>query len=225
MALSTTRATGDQLSAADMNLISGLLNAFATPGIMQDFFGLDSQVPNGFLGCSGKTIGDGSSGATARANADQQALFAALWTTSATAGTLTIQNSSGTPVSAGASAAADWAAHRRITLPDCRGRATVGKDDIGGGARAGVVANAQAILAGGSEGEENHTLSVTEIPSHTHNYGVYGPNASSVHASGANNSTLLGTLTTDGGTGGGQSHNNMQPSVFVTKMIFTGVTW
>jgi len=59
------------------------------------------------------TIGDSSSGATNRANADTQALFTLLWSLPA----CTISGGKG------ASAAADYAAHKAITLPKVLGRA------------------------------------------------------------------------------------------------------
>jgi hypothetical protein len=73
-----------------------------------------------WLVCDGGTIGDVSSGATERANADMQALFSFLWTNSANA-ELHIQTSAGAPTTRGASAAADFGANKRMPIPDCRG--------------------------------------------------------------------------------------------------------
>ena len=79
----------------------------------------------------GKTIGDASSGGTARANADTIDLFTLLWDNLADADA---------PVSGGrgASAVADYGLHKTITLPDARGLALSGagtngtmKDDSG----------------------------------------------------------------------------------------------
>lgn len=76
-----------------------------------------STVTRGrWLLLDGKTIGDASSSATGRANADTETLFTLLWTNCANAEC---------PVSGGrgASAAADFAAHKTLTLPDARGLA------------------------------------------------------------------------------------------------------
>jgi hypothetical protein len=76
---------------------------------------------------NGRTIGSAGSGATERANADTAALFADLWNNYANVVC---------PVSGGrgASAAADYAASKTIGLPDLRGRAAVGLDDMGNSA-------------------------------------------------------------------------------------------
>ena len=78
-----------------------------------------STLPSGWLWLDARTIGDASSSATARANADTQALFVALWNSMA---------DTEAPVSSerGANAAADFAAHRRLTLPDARDRVIAG---------------------------------------------------------------------------------------------------
>lgn len=74
--------------------------------------------PPDALECDGLTIGDGSSGATARANADTWRLFEILWDVGNTNGTLSIYTSAGAGSTYGADAATDWAAHKRIALPD-----------------------------------------------------------------------------------------------------------
>lgn len=71
----------------------------------------------GWLEINGGTVGDASSGASERANADTVALFTYLWALSP----LQLYTSAGAVVARGASAAADFAAHRKIALPDMRG--------------------------------------------------------------------------------------------------------
>lgn len=106
----------------------------------------------GWLFCHGGTIGNAASAATARANADTEPLFTLLWAT---------LPDSIAPVSGGrgGSAAADFAAGKRITLPDLRGRALVGA-----GAGPGLTARA----LGATFGTETHTLTITELPEHNH---------------------------------------------------------
>lgn len=72
-----------------------------------------------------RTIGSATSGATARANADTSALFTLLW--GALANTdLPIQDSTGAPSTRGASAAADFAANKRLPLPSFAGLTKIG---------------------------------------------------------------------------------------------------
>ena len=75
---------------------------------------LKTAADAGWVMMNDGTIGDASSGATTRANADTQALFTLLWTN--------VSNTN-CPVSGGrgASAAADFAAHKTIALPKMLG--------------------------------------------------------------------------------------------------------
>lgn len=86
-------------------------------GVVMLFDG--KTAPSGWLISNGSTIGSASSGATLRANADVEALFTHLWTTYDNT-ELVIQNSSGTGTTRGASAAADFAANKRMPTHDLR---------------------------------------------------------------------------------------------------------
>jgi hypothetical protein len=119
----------------------------------------------GWVRDNGRTIGSASSGAAERANADCQALFTFLW-----------QNFSDTlcPVlgGRGASASADWAADKQITLPDKRGYVAGGVDDMGNAA-AGRLSGAPIIAggvttAGSLIGENTHVQTQPELAQHTH---------------------------------------------------------
>lgn len=68
------------------------------------------------------SIGNGSSGATTRANVDTEALFTLLWNNIADAW-CPVYDSSGSKVARGANAAADFAANRRLRLSRVLGRA------------------------------------------------------------------------------------------------------
>ena len=92
-------------------------------------FGLYSSAPAGWVKMNGGTIGNASSGAT-RANADTSALFAVLWALNATDSP--ILTSAGAGSTRGASAAADFAANKRLTVPDARGEFLRGWDDSRG---------------------------------------------------------------------------------------------
>lgn len=99
------------------------------------------------MGSAG-SIGDGSSSATIRANADCEDLFLFIysWFVDVNA-----------PVSGGrgASAAADWAAHKRITLPDMWGRAV-------GLAGAGSGLTSRTFYT--KTGTETHTITRANLP-------------------------------------------------------------
>lgn len=85
----------------------------------------------GWIVRDGGTIGDASSGASNRANADTLALYSVLWALDATA--FPIFTSSGSSSTRGASAAADFAAHKRIQLMDARGGVDRGVNLTGSG--------------------------------------------------------------------------------------------
>lgn len=119
-----------------------------------------SSSVSGYRLCDGaSTIGDASSGADVSA-VYTQALFQHLWDT---------YSNTICPVSGGrgASATADFAAHKRITMPDLRGRAIFGKDNMGGSA-ASRITNALSSIAGdtvgSTGGSQTKTLSEAELP-------------------------------------------------------------
>lgn len=142
--------------------------AFKTSDVVETF---DSTLPDGWLWLDGKTIGSAASGATARANADTQNLFTSLWN-SIPAAALPIYTSAGTPTTRGISAAADFAANKRLSIPDKRGRVAAGADNMGG-TNANRLTNATAqgvdgAILGAGGGEQAHTPTLSEMVNHTH---------------------------------------------------------
>jgi microcystin-dependent protein len=121
---------------------------------------------SGWLLLGGGTIGDASSGGTIRANADTLPLFTLLWSNYADA-ELPIYTSAGGASTRGASAAVDFAAHKRLSLPDPRGSGLVpyksGDADFG--------------TLGKKGGAKTHALAVAELPAHHHS--VDPPNTTS----------------------------------------------
>lgn len=126
-------------------------------------FHTGSTAPYDWVEENGGTIGNAASGATTRANADTAALFAHLWNTYSNS-VLIIQDSSGSPTTRGASAAADFAANKRMPLFDMRGEFARGWDNSRG------VDSGRAL--GSAQGSENlshdHTGSTSSTGSHTH---------------------------------------------------------
>jgi len=192
----------------------GALNAWATGDIKST---MSDTLPSGWLWCNAKTIGNGSSGATARANADTSALFTLLWN-----GT----SNTDCPVSGGrgASAAADFAANKTIGLPDMRGRVMAGHDVLHNTAASRLTYSSAGDVPGNtlgaSGGEQTHALSVAEIPAHQHHLdmgaiapGIYTSRGTFGDGTGANTSNLTEL------EGGGGAHRNVQPTIVVNVMI------
>ena len=90
----------------------------------------------------------------------------------------------------------------------CNGNnGTVNKDG-----RVGIAYGATHNVIGQTGGSATHTLTINEIPSHTHAVAEYAGNVTgSGHITGSTNTGLQGTST--GARGGGLSHNNMQPYI------------
>lgn len=121
--------TETDLNTAEASIVT-LLAASAAGAHTGDIkFGLYSSAPTGWVKMNGGTIGNASSGAT-RANADTAALFALLWALNATDSP--ILTSAGAGSTRGADAATDYAANKRLTVPDFRGEFIRGLDDSRG---------------------------------------------------------------------------------------------
>jgi len=120
---SLANTTETDLNTAEATLATLSANYVHTGDIK---FGLYSSAPSGWVKMNGGTIGNASSGAT-RANADTAALFALLWALNATDSP--ILTSAGAGSTRGADAATDFAANKRLTVPDARAMFLRGLDD------------------------------------------------------------------------------------------------
>lgn len=114
--------------------------------------------------------------------------------------------------------------HWTYNIPDLRGRGFVGMDAMILGQSANRVTDASADVVGGTMGEETHTLTASELASHTHEaYGTTGGVPIYVNGYGYFwSSPLRDTYAApynQGGGGGDAAHNNMQPSMFGNWII------
>lgn len=188
-------------------------------------------LASGWVFADGRSIGNAASGATGRANADTFALFELLWTDYPYAGVtatpangeLQVQTSAGVNVARGVSAAADFAANRRIVTPDARDRALIGWGAMGGAAAGRLTGQPEGIngtLLGANGGLESNTLTVPQIPPHTHIYRTGSGEATvlSGRAANAQNPTVAQVLSTES-AGGGLPHNNVQPGITINVWI------
>lgn len=123
-----------------------------------------------------------------------------------------------------------------FNLPDCRGRLTAGKDDMGG-----VSANRLTNAAtGGVDGDglgntgglETDTLTTAKIPAHRHDLlssniattsqiTYLGATRGLIGATAGNNGYVTDSLDGPfvGNTGSGDPHNNVQPTIILNKII------
>jgi hypothetical protein len=227
-----TPAPGDNdtsiaTTAFVQNVVSAATSGFSTGDAKLT---LKTIADAGWVMMNDGTIGDASSGATARASADTQALFITLWTNIPDALCPVL------PGGRGVSAVNDFTAHKTLKLPLALGRALAVA-----GAGAGLTAHALGSVAG----EETHTLTASEQAS----MGVGGSMSGSGSAGSAVTSvdTTGGSAQTAGGepvgtinsvtphanalpvsvsgsisgtaSGGGQPHNNIAPTSFWNVMV------
>lgn len=187
-ATATDALTKGQFDAAIASLVTpiGTIGHFAR-----------SEAPAGWVKANGGTIGSPTSAATTRANADTEALFTLLWTQFDNT-LLPIQTSAGVASTRGGSASADFAANKRLTIPDQRGEFVRGWDD-GRGVDAG-----RAL--GSAQADENkshtHTATAESAGAHTHQFDGGMPNGG--NTSGSGNIESRATLTT--GSAGAHTH-------------------
>lgn len=100
-------------------ILNQINSGYSTGDIKVSFYPTAQQ---GWILLDGRTIGSAGSGSVLT-GVTYQPLFDILWTYALNSD---LQNSAGSSTTKGASAAADWAANKRLILPDARGRVLVG---------------------------------------------------------------------------------------------------
>jgi microcystin-dependent protein len=170
---------------------------------------------SGFVRENGLTIGNGSSGATERANADTQALFIYLYGTDPNL-----------VVSGGRTGNAlnDYNANKTIAMPDMRGRMPIGLDDMGNSAagRFGTAAftAGSATVIGSTIGSTQITLARSDLPNVAPTFsGAVTP------LSQGNILQFSGTFVSNIANTGGLAHgfNNADPSQITPSVIPQGI--
>lgn len=109
-----------------------------------------------------------------------------------------------------------------FNLPDLRGRAVAGKDNMGGTSAnrlTGLSGGVDGDVLGGTGGLETHTLTIAQMPAHTHTTANILTTAGSGRLQ-TGSSWSAQTLTSNS-TGGDGAHNNVQPTIILNYIIKT----
>jgi hypothetical protein len=149
---------------------------------------LDKDPLAGWVRINGLTIGNTSSGATERANADTQSLYVYIWTKfSQPSGNVICPVVGGL----GANALADFNANKPITLEDGRSATLFAVDDMGNSARGGFVGmpfvNGNATTGGSRGGTNSTTLALSQLPG-----GITSAGTNLISVSGSNSFSASG---------------------------------
>lgn len=142
----------DDLHPVPLQQVQALIAAARTVPSGTVIAAMRATIPAGWLPLTGGTIGGAASGGTARANADTWPLFEEVWAASSNV-VLPIQTSAGAGTARGASAAADFAANKRLPLPNVRD----------GDALLAAVTSGVCGLSIGEVISHNHAFTATQI--------------------------------------------------------------
>lgn len=168
-----------------------------------------TSPPTGWLLMNGETFGSAASSATNKSD-DYETLFTLLWNQMADAQAAVVSGR-------GASAAADWAANKAITMVDARGRVIAGEEASATNLTSAVSGIDGSVLGvtGGDESAQDHTHSGSNTVVHTLGGATSG-------GSGATTPSALPYTTgnPDGSKHGGNAAN-VQPTIVLTWIMKT----
>jgi microcystin-dependent protein len=203
------KQVGDDGFVTRSRLAAEVLSALIPTGTTLDFVG--TTAPTGFvMGTGGRTICSAASGSgpnVERANDDTLALYTLLWNSYANA-QLPIQDSSGTPTTRGLSASNDFAAGKKLPLPDCAGRARAGRESVASRLTS-AVSGVDGATLGSAAGVQSVALSEANLASHFHTL----PNTQHRHTGGLHGHTVTDTHT-----------HGYSAATYATQKVDPGVT-
>lgn len=131
----------------------------------------DSDAQSGWISANALTVGDSSSNASSLASSLASAIFSYHWSKFSNT-QCPVFTSAGAPTTRGATAAADFAAHKAIQVLDLRGAGLKGLDGMGNAAAgrySGVTFSiGNATTPGSVAGTNTYSLSSAENGAHTH---------------------------------------------------------
>lgn len=117
-----------------------------------------------------------------------------------------------------------------FNVPDLRGRAVAGKDDMGGTAASRLTTGGSGIngtTLGAAGGTETYTLTTAHIPAHSHNLDASGNSYFLMRTTGGSVGLTTGTglavstAAVQNNTGGGSAHPITQPTIVLNHIIKT----
>jgi hypothetical protein len=197
-----TGALPTAITVSTANLVSAVANALVPVSTVQSF--ARSTAPTGWLAANGDTIGSAASNAT-NASADYSALFTALWD-NWTNTDLPILTSGGSASTRGANAATDFAANKRLPLPDLRGVFVRGS----GSQTIGGIAYNKTFAAKEGDAFQGHYHTLTNGSSIWRNTG--GGALAGTGVSSASASITVDAPTTDGTNGAPRTASETRPA-------------
>lgn len=109
-----------------------------------------------------------------------------------------------------------------FNLPDLRGRVVAGQDDMGGSSANRMTSPLNGDTLGAAGGSESHTLTIAEVPAHVHTPAEGGSYFGNGTTGSLSAGSGVGGLITHPSSGGGGSHNNVQPTLILNKIIYAG---